>query len=206
MCVRMLIYDDTVSASSHIYVTEYTIQWTKQEAQLCNSYRLSCTVSRSVMCWNLFVQFFSKIMGCVAPGLDGVRNVWVDAVCWKAGRGLSPYLGNSQSPFALRSTQYTCLGDLPSSLALHNAYLYICSPSQPHSLSSTIWRGMGGWFHIRPMCNLHHPCIGRNFAVVGNTMIQGDTRCGFSFHHRIHIKTLCCWNMPWIAACEYKPI
>ena len=50
MCVRMLIYDDTVSASSHIYVTEYTIQWTKQEAQLCNSYRLSSTVSRSVMC------------------------------------------------------------------------------------------------------------------------------------------------------------
>ena len=49
-CVRMLIYDDTVSASSHIYVTEYTIQWTKQEAQLCNSYKLSCTVSRSVMC------------------------------------------------------------------------------------------------------------------------------------------------------------
>ena len=149
----------------------------------------------------LFI-FFSKIMGCVAPGLDGVRNVWVDTVCWKAGRGLSPYLGNSQSPFALRSTQYTCLGDLPSSLALHNAYLYICSPSQPHSLSSTIWRGMGGWFHIRPMCNLHHPCIGRNFAVVGNTMIQGDTRCGFSFHHRLQIKTLCWWNMPWIAACE----
>ena len=69
----------------------------------------------------LFI-FFSKIIGCVAPGWDGVRNVWVDAVCWKAGRGLSPYLGNSQSPFALRSTQYTCLGDLPSSLALHNAY------------------------------------------------------------------------------------
>ena len=150
--------------------------------------------------------FFSKIIGCVAPGWDGVRNVWVEAVCWKAGRGLSPYLGNSQSPFALRSTQYTCLGDLPSSLALHNAYLYICSPSQPHSLSSTIWRGMGGWFHIRPMCNLHHPCIGRNFAVLGNTMIQGDTRCGFSFHHRLQIKTLCCRNMPWIAVCEYKPI